>query len=151
MHVVRTLTAPVAPGAVFDLVGDLSAYPLWMPLVHSVVPDGTVADPTEAAWTVELRAAVGPFSRSKRLRMVRTEHVDDVLAVFERRELDGRDHAAWILRAAIEPQPGVDIATLLTMTLTYDGSLFAEGAMERVLDDQVRRGSSRLLALLTST
>ena len=44
----------------------------------------------EPAWEVELRARVGPFARSKRLRMALTEMVTDRLVVFERAEIDGR-------------------------------------------------------------
>ena len=54
----------------FDQVATLDRYPPWMRLVHRVTPmPPTTLGP---AWWVELRARVGPFARSKQLRMVRT-------------------------------------------------------------------------------
>lgn len=146
MQIVRELVAPVGPADIFEHVGDLDAYPAWMPLVHDVerLTDGT-DDPT---WSVELRAEVGPLARSKRLRMRRVEYRRDALVVFERSENDGRDHSAWTMRAELVPNDGPAPETTLRMTLTYGGSLWAGPVLERVLDDQVRRGSDNLLALV---
>ena len=107
-----------------------------------------MAGPGDAgpAWSVELRAKVGPFARSKRLRMVRTEHVPERLVVFARGEVDGRDHAAWVLRAELAELAGG--ATELTMHLAYDGTLWTGGLLERVLDDQVRQGRDGLSRLV---
>lgn len=143
MKIVRSLVADVAPHELFVHVDDIEDYTAWMPLVHDVERlDGDVL-----AWMVELRAQVGPFARSKRLRMERTELVEDRVAVFERREADGREHSHWVLRAdlAIDDQG----RTVLTMTMSYDGSLWAGPILERVLDDQVRRGRDRLLELVS--
>lgn len=147
MEIVRELVAPVSPAALFEHVGDLDAYPAWMPLIHEVHrladdPDGS------PVWSVELRATVGPFARSKRLRMRRTDYRTDELAVFERSEDDGRRHSPWILRATLTTVTEPD-ETTLTMTMTYGGSLWTGPVLERVLDDQVRRGSEQLLALVT--
>lgn len=143
MEIVRSLTADVAPELLFEHVDDLGDYPAWMPLIHDVQR----LDGEAPAWTVELRAQVGPFARSKRLRMERTELDQDRVAVFERREADGREHSEWILRADLDV--GDDGRTILTMTMSYGGSLWAGPILERVLDDQVRRGSERLLALVS--
>lgn len=147
MEIVRSLTADVEPHELFVHVDDIEDYPAWMSLVHTV--ERVVSDPASEspAWMVELRAQVGPFARSKRLRMERTELVQDRVAVFERREADGRQHSEWILRADLDV--AADGRTVLTMTMSYDGSLWAGPILERVLDDQVRRGSDRLLALVT--
>jgi hypothetical protein len=69
------------PERVRPLVASLDCYPQWLSIVAKAEPlDGTVD-----AWAIELRAKVGPLSRSKRLRMVRT--VDDPLHLrFERIE-----------------------------------------------------------------
>ncbi len=142
MEIVRSLTADVEPHALFVHVDDIADYPAWMPLVHEV--ERLDGDPT--AWMVELRARVGPFARSKRLRMERTELVLDRTAVFERREADGREHSRWVLRADLDVD--ADGRTVLTMSMSYDGSLWAGPILERVLEDQVRRGSERLLALV---
>lgn len=139
MHTSESVLVPASPDVVFPFVVDLGAYPRWLPLVHA-------ADPVDdAAWTVELRARVGPFARSKQLRMERTATVPDVSVVFERREVDGRHHAAWTLRAELD---AADDGTLLTMHLAYDGRLWTGGVLERVLDEEVRRGRAGLLELV---
>ena len=147
MEIVRRLTADVAPGELFEHVDDIEDYKAWMPLVHDVERLASEREGETPAWMVELRAQVGPFARSKRLRMERTELEQDRVAVFKRREADGREHAEWILRADLDVAG--DGRTILTMTLSYDGSLWAGPILERVLDDQVRRGSDRLLALVS--
>lgn len=149
MEVVREFVAPVRPAELFAHVGALDAYPAWMSLIHDVE---RIDGGEQPLWSVELRANVGPFARSKRLKMRRTEHQPDVLAVFERSEDDGRQHSPWVLRAQLTPTERPREAppeTMLTMTLTYGGSLWAGPVLERVLDDQVRRGSEALLALVT--
>jgi carbon monoxide dehydrogenase subunit G len=137
----ESVDVPALPSAVFPYVADLSAYPTWLPLVHEAV--SALGD--DAAWEVELRARVGPFARSKRLRMALTEHVTDRLVVFERAEVDGRDHARWALRAELVE---IDGGTRVTMHLAYDGGLWTAGILERVLDEEVRRGRDGLVALV---
>jgi hypothetical protein len=148
VEIVRELVAPVPASELFEHVGDLDKYPAWMPLIHEVesLPEAADGSPV---WSVELRATVGPFARSKRLRMRRSEHRVDRLAVFERSETDGRQHSPWILRAELTSDSDLATSTRLTMTLAYGGSLWAGPVLERVLDDQVRRGSDALLALVT--
>jgi len=148
VEVVRELVAPVSPAELFVHVGDLDAYPAWMPLIHDVERLVDASDESPM-WSVELRAKVGPFARSKRLRMRRSEFRVDELAVFERSEDDGRQHSPWILRAELDGGGDGSVATTLRMTLTYGGSLWAGPVLERVLDDQVRRGSIALLDLVT--
>jgi hypothetical protein len=149
---------PGPPERAFALVDDLSVYPRWMDLVHDV---GEV-EPTGGlrTWNVELQAQVGPFARSKRLRMVRVVHDPGRRVVFERAEVDGKRHSPWILGAALDPeasddQDGFDGAgeagtmTRLTMTLTYGGNLWTGAVLQRVLDDHVERGAAALRALLS--
>lgn len=139
MRTTESVLIPAAPERVFPFVVDLGEYPRWLPLVHAAAPAG------EAAWSVELRARVGPFARSKQLRMERIELVRDELVVFERAEVDGRDHARWALRAELV---GGDDGTTVTMHLAYDGGLWTGGILERVLDEEVRRGRSGLADLV---
>jgi hypothetical protein len=148
VQIVRELVAPVPPAALFHHVGDLGMYPAWMPLIHDVQPLADDADGSPV-WSVELRATVGPFARSKRLRMRRTHYDIDQLAVFERSEIDDRQHSPWVLRAELATIDDTGTKTTLTMTMIYGGSLWAGPVLERVLDDQVRRGSEALLALVT--
>lgn len=135
MQTSESVTIPAPPPAVFPHVADLDQYPAWLGMVHTAMPDYTGSLP---AWWVELRARVGPFARSKQLRMERTERIVDELAVFERAELDGRDHARWVLR--VELSPLSDDSTVVTMHLSYDGRLWTGGLLARVLDDEIRRG-----------
>ena len=139
MRTEATLEAPTSLTRLRPYVIDLGEYPRWMPLVHRA----TVAGP--GAWDVELRAKVGPFARSKRLRMVRSESQSPSLVRFERREIDGRTHAPWVLTATITSSGGT---STLTMHLHYGGSLFTGGILERVLGEQIERGRSRLAALV---
>ncbi len=147
MEIVRQLVAPCSAAELFGHVDDLARYPAWMDLVHSVAQ--LDEKPT---WDVELRATVGPFARSKRLRMERTELIVDRLAVFERSESDGRDHSSWMLRAELSEAAGQDAAeyTQLTMTLRYGGNLWTGAVLQRVLDDEVSAGSAALLDLITA-
>lgn len=138
MQTTESVTIAAPPSEVFPHVAELDAYPAWLEMVHSATPDYTRERP---AWWVELRARVGPFARSKQLRMERTERVVDELAVFERVELDGRDHAGWVLRAELGSTD--DGGTRVTMHLSYDGRLWG-GLLARVLDDEIRRGRDGL-------
>lgn len=140
----ESVVVPAPPAAVFEHVDRLDRYPAWLGLVHSV--ELLTEDP-RPAWSVELRARVGPFARSKRLRMERVEVEPDELAVFERAETDGREHSMWALRVELEP---VDVGTLVTMHLAYDGALWSGGILEKVLDDQIRRGRAKLVELVTA-
>ena len=145
MEIVRTLVAPCDADVLYPYVDDLAVYPTWMRLVHHV---DAVAD---GVWDVELRARVGPFARSKRLRMARTAHDRPTCAVFERAEADGREHAPWTLRADLRPVEAFESpATELTMTLRYGGSLWTGAVLERVLDDQVAAGSAALLDIVST-
>jgi Polyketide cyclase / dehydrase and lipid transport len=157
VQIVRAVELPAPADRAFEFVDDLARYPTWMRLVREAEPTGGAAvDPPAdampstdsstglaAAWIVELQAQVGPFARSKRLRMVRTVHLPNTTVRFERSETDGRSHAPWTLQAdLVESEAG---STRLTMTLTYGGSLWTGAVLQRVLDDEVSRGSESLV------
>ena len=139
MDVRASLEANCDASRLFGLVNDLASYPQWMDLVHRVEPLGG------NAWNVELRAKVGPFARSKRLRMVRTLSEPNSRVRFERVEEDGRSHAEWVLTATIN---SIGSACTLTMHLHYGGSLFTGGVLERVLADKIENGRTRLAELV---
>jgi carbon monoxide dehydrogenase subunit G len=141
MRTSESVVVPAEPAAVFPYVVDLDVYPRWLPLVHSAERDG------DAAWRVELRSQVGPFARSKQLRMARSVAVPGELAVFERAEIDGRHHARWALRCELA---AVADGTLVTMHLAYDGRLWTAGILERVLDEEIRRGRTGLVELVSA-
>lgn len=109
-----------------------------MPLVHHVQVDA------DGAWSVELRAKVGVFARSKRLRMVRVEQLDSSV-VFEREELDGRRHSRWVMRVDINDSGS---QCMVTMHLLYDGSLWTPGVLDRVLASHVEAGKVGLARIV---
>lgn len=117
----------------------LDHYPPWMRLVHHVEP--LEPDEGRPAWWVQLRARVGPFARSKQLRMVRVNVEPERSVRFERVQPDERDHANWILAAHLSDQAG---GTRLTMDLSYTGDLWTGGLLSRVLDEEIRRGEDSL-------
>jgi len=141
VDVTADLDAPHAPAVVFALVEDLERYPSWLDIVPRVVPEH------DGAWLVDLRGRLGPFARSKRLRMVRTAHEAPRRVRFERDERDGRSHSPWILDATVEPRDG---GSRLTMHLHYGGGLFGP-VLEKVLRDEIERSRPRLLAALDAT
>jgi hypothetical protein len=140
MDLSTSVDLSVSPERLFPYVADLSAYPEWLTIVASVVdapaPDG------RPGHIVELRGRLGPFARSKRLRMVRVDCVVPSEVRFERAELDGREHAMWRLGATVEPLVAGS-ASRLTMHLGYDGALFGP-VVERLLRDEIETAKKRL-------
>ena len=139
MDVTAALDTPHPADAVWAVIADLSTYPRWLEIVPRADPDD------DGGWTVDLRGRLGPFARSKRLRMERTEAEAPRLAVFERVERDGRQHSPWVLRAEVEPtETEAGTGSRLTMHLHYGGSLWGP-VLERLLGDTIERSRSRLL------
>ncbi len=127
-----------AKDAVHPFVNDLSRYPQWMPLVHSAESCG------EDVWDVELRAKVGVFARSKRLRMRRT--IDDgTVIVFERDENDGKQRSPWIMRVVLE---SLENGCRVRIDLSYGGSLWTGGVLDRVLASHVDAGKEGLRSVV---
>lgn len=143
--------AQAAPERLFPIVADLGRYAELLDIVHRVEPDAPGPD-GRPAWLVTLRAKLGPFARSKRLRMVRTVCDEPHRVRFERAELDGRDHSSWVLEALVEPSGtgstliGETTGSAVTMALAYGGSLWTS-ALEGLLRDQVTDAVARLDAL----
>lgn len=132
------LATTATPDRLFSFVDDLADYPAWMGLVHAVAAAG------DEAWDVELRGRIGPFARSKKLRMTRTVFDSPSHARFERSETDGRQHGRWVLDAKVAPS---STGSNLTMDLHYSGRLWS-AVVERALLDEVEASKSRLSALL---
>jgi ribosome-associated toxin RatA of RatAB toxin-antitoxin module len=124
----------VEPSLVHPYVADLARYVEWMPMVH----DAEVVD--DGVWNVELRAKVGVFARSKRLRMKRTVNTSQHI-VFERDEVDGRRHSPWTMAIALQT---ADVGCVVTVNLSYGGSLWTAGILDRVLAAQVEAGKTGL-------
>ena len=132
---------PVAPEKLFASISDLVNYESWLEIVHSV----KLFDAN--SWTVELRARLGPFARSKRLRMVRTSCIEPNSVVFERVEKDERRHSSWVLSATVSK---TTTGSSLETKLHYSGSLFTGGLLERALADQIKTGREKLIQQLSA-
>lgn len=160
MDVRADLTAACSTSDLLPFVHDLAKYPAWMRLAHRVesLPD----DPRGPAWSVELRAQVGPLARSKRLRMVRVSDDGAGHLVFERHESDGRRHSPWVLTVTLTDDATRDAtrdstqdaashasspSSHLVMHLHYGGKLWTGGVLERILSDEIERGRDRLVEL----
>lgn len=135
--------AEVSEVVLFDVIRDLGTYPKWLEIVHFA--EAVDSEDGLQAWNVELRAKIGPFARSKRLRMVRTKNHSPQVVVFERREKDGKTHAPWVLRSEVT---GTNEGSALKVHLHYGGSLFDGGIVERVLADQIESGKVKLTRYL---
>jgi hypothetical protein len=136
-----SLVADCPPDRLFALVGDLCRYPEWLTILPKA--DRVEAGSSIGAWQVELRGRLGPLARSKQLRMACTERDTPHRAVFERRELDGRQHAPWRLVVDVSDHaPGAE----LQMHLHYGGTLGGP-LLERLLREEIERSRPRLLEL----
>lgn len=134
------------PDRVFPLVADLKRYEQLLDIVHLVVADDESTPTDKPAWTVTLRAKIGPFARSKRLRMERTTHEPLSMVRFERAERDGRDHSAWTLDARVSP---TEAGSNVVMTLDYGGGLWT-GVLGGVLEAQVATARENLRTMATT-
>jgi len=146
MDVVASVEAPVSAEKLFDFVADLGNYPRWLELVHEASSSNGDAD-QNPVWLVELRARLGIFARSKRLRMSRTVFDRPRVVVFERDEKDGRRHSAWVLKAVVTSTPN---GSMLEANLHYSGSLFTGGVLERALAEQIAAAREKLISSLSA-
>jgi carbon monoxide dehydrogenase subunit G len=128
----------VEPALVHPYVADLARYVEWMPMVHDAEPAG------DGVWDVELRATVGVFARSKRLRMKRTVNTPQQI-VFERDEIDGRRHSPWKMSVVLQ---AAEAGCVVTVDLSYGGNLWTAGILDRVLAAQVDAGKTGLVRVV---
>ena len=151
MDLRANLDADCSPEDLFGWVGSLDTYDRWLDIVPRTSSSPADGGDPGPAWDVTLRARLGPLARSKRLRMVRTEHVAPTAAeagraVFERRETDGREHATWRLTATVEP---TTTGSRLLMDLHYGGSLWMP-LLDRALQGEIESSRGRLRSLVES-
>jgi hypothetical protein len=141
-HVIARTPGDAA--VVFDVLADLATYPQWFELVHRVQPAEPSAADEGPAFLVDLRARVGPLARSKRLRMVRTEHEPHRRVRYDRREVDGRRHSTWELTARLRPlAEGVEVR----VDLHYGGHLWSR-PLQALLESHIERATPRLQQLI---
>lgn len=144
MDLEETIDLAATRPQVVDVLSDLASYAEWLDIVSLAEPAGVEID-DRPVWMVELRARIGPFARTKRLRMVRTVldiGPDRTEVLFTRREEGSRDYSDWTLSVVVEDAGAAECRVVLR--LHYGGSLWTPGPLERVLADQVRVGRERL-------
>ena len=156
MDLSEELRTGASTNELYRFVADLENYPEWLGLVVRAEPESATSDAKHGggegeevgpAWRVELRGRIGPFARSKRLRMVQTFAESPQFVRFEREEIDGRDHAVWRLEARIDPSEN---GANLTMDLHYGGSRFGP-MLAPILRDEIRKGRRALQARFPTT
>jgi hypothetical protein len=129
------------PAAVLAEIEDLPSYPEWHGMVKRVVPDGN-------GWLVDLGAKMGPFSKSKRVRLERAPAEDGDapgLVRFVRVELDRDDYGRWELQGTVDPPTGEGPCTL-RFRLLYDGTSPLASMLEPFLKAETHRSADRLRA-----
>lgn len=144
MDLEETIDLVATRPQVVDVLSDLASYAEWLDIVSLAEPAGVEID-DRPVWMVELRARIGPFARTKRLRMVRTVldiGPDRTEVLFTRREEGARDYSDWTLSVVVEDAGAAECRVVLR--LHYGGTLWTPGPLERVLADQVRVGRERL-------
>lgn len=127
-------------------VDDLTRFTSWTELLHDVSTQ-TPAQGELAAWSVELRGKLGPFARSKRLRMARVATESPEHLRFERREIDTGSHGQWNLDVRLAAG-GTRATTLVVMHLEYEGRLWS-GAVERLLHNDIETSKRRLAEVVS--
>ncbi len=133
------------PATVLAAVSDLPGYPIWHGMVKRVESDGD-------GWLVDLGARLGPFTRTKRVRMVRSddEAGDPGQIRFVRAERDRADYGEWEMLAAVEPATGEGPCTL-RFRLRAEGSSPLIGMLEPLLRAETDRSADRLRRLLAGS
>ncbi len=146
MDITATLDAACTPDELYQWVGSLDTYDQWLEIVPRTERAPAAPGDPGPAWFVTLRGKLGPLARSKRLRMVRTAEDAPGQVRFERRETDGRDHAPWVLSAAVTSDGP---SSTLTMDLHYGGTLWVP-LLDRLLTSEIEASRARLRALVAS-
>lgn len=139
-----TATVEADPSVTIAALADLSVYSHWLTLVSAAEPIDDAEPPT---WNVTIKAQLGPLARSKRLRMARTE-LEEARVKFERAEVDGRNHAEWILEAFVVPSATIDGGSDVLVHLYYGGALWSM-PLELVLATFEGTAGARLDTYLT--
>lgn len=132
-------TLDATPAEVLAAVADLPGYPEWHGMVHAVEADGD-------GWLVDVGGRIGPFKRTKKVRLVRAAEEEDAApgrVRFVRAERDRTDHGRWELVADVDPAAGEGPCTL-RFRLLYDGSSPLIGMLEPVLRAETERSADRL-------
>lgn len=135
------------PERLFEEVADLEGYPRWLGLVRAVEPTAAVEGDPGPAWRVDLGARLGPFSQTKRVRMVRGGVVAPTSVRFERREADGDQHSPWVMEAEVAP---TGAGARVGVHLHYGGTKLVH-VLEFALRSEVSRATPRLRRIVEAS
>ena len=139
-----SLETDVACPALHEVLADLGRYPEWLDIVARAEPAESTDGDLGPAWLVDLQGQIGPFRRSKRLRMVRDVSRVCERVQFVRHELGTSSHSPWTLSVDLHsPRSGT---TNLSVQLYYGGRLWVP-VLDRVLRDEIERSKPRLVEL----
>ena len=135
------VNAPVEK--VFETLRDLviSNFTRFVDLVEPETPE---SDSELAAWQVTLRARIGPLSRMKRLRMVRTKDNANSI-IFSRQETDGKEHADWVLDIGLISLGAKE--STITIEISYRGKLW-NGSVDKALQSHIESAQKKLDEIL---
>tara|TARA_Y100000816_G_C25916565_1_gene478005 strand:+ start:265 stop:717 length:453 start_codon:yes stop_codon:yes gene_type:complete len=128
----------------FFVLSDLKNYEDWLDFVESVEPLESV---TNSVWMIVLKAQLGPFSRMKKLRMVRVESSPNTSIKFQRVEISGKDASDWVIEVTFE-QVGSD-SSEITFAVSYSGKLWSR-ALETAFDTYIEKARVDLQSYFVS-
>ena len=128
----------------FLVLSDLKNYEDWLDFVESVEPLESVAN---SVWMIVLKAQLGPFSRMKKLRMVRVESSPYTSIKFQRVEISGKDASDWVIEVTFE-QVGSD-SSEITFAVSYSGKLWSR-SLETAFDTYVEKARFDLQSYFVS-
>ena len=94
-----------------------------------------------------LKAQLGPFSRMKKLRMVRVESSPYTSIKFQRVEISGKDASDWVIDVTFE-QVGSD-SSEITFAVSYSGKLWSR-ALETAFDTYIEKARIDLQSYFVS-
>ena len=138
------VNAPVEK--VFETLRDLIIFQTLLEFVDSVEPETSESDSELAAWQVTLRARIGPLSRMKRLRMVRTKNITNSHIIFSREETDGKDHADWTLKIGLSSLDAKE--STIALEIAYGGKLWS-GSVDKALYSEIESAQKKLDEILS--
>ncbi len=133
------LTIKASAEDAFKAFSDLSAYKTWLSFIDSVDVDETTDRGSN--WIVVLRSQLGPFSRMKKLRLVRDVETPNTFVSFSRAELDGKEHSSWNLEVTCHSLS--DQSTEVRLTVYYSGKFWSR-PLEAVFNSHVEDAKIRL-------
>lgn len=146
MHLEAVTGVPASPGRAWADLADLAGYPQWLSIVLAADRAEPHPDDPGPAWDVDLGAHIGPFTRSKRVRMARTVADPPRRVRFERLEHDGGNHSAWVLDVTVAASgKGSEVA------VTLDHSGLDVPFLEPLLREEARRAGRRLATRLSAS